>query len=77
VGRADVDDMRITPDTMVQMIEVDGFLAFGEQRVQLLHSNCVVLGIVEREVTDLKKSLENEQVIVRRTYLERDIGPIK
>jgi hypothetical protein len=42
---------------MVQMIEANrnGRLAFSEQQLQLLHSNCVALGIVEREVADLRK----------------------
>jgi len=58
VGRTYVDDVRITSDMMIQMIEVDnnGCLAFAEPKLQLSHSNCVVLGIVKREVADLKKS---------------------
>jgi len=43
---------------MIQMIKVDnnGCLTFAKLKLQLLHSNCIVLGIVEREVADLKKS---------------------
>lgn len=58
MGRTYVDDVRITSDTMIQMIEVNnnGRLAFAEPKLQLSHSDCVVLGVVEREVADLKKS---------------------
>ncbi len=58
MGRTYVDDVRITSDTMIQMIEVDnnGRLTFAKPKLQLLHSNCVVLGVVKREVADLKKS---------------------
>ncbi len=58
MGRTYVDDVRITSDTMIQMIEVDnnGRLVFAELKLQLSHSDCVVLGVVEREVADLKKS---------------------
>ena len=58
MGRTYVDDVHITSDTMIQMIKVDnnGCLTFAKLKLQLLHSNCIVLGIVEREVADLKKS---------------------
>jgi len=58
VGRTYVDDVRITSDTMIQMIEVDnnGRLTFAEPKLQLSHSDCIVLGIVECEVANLKKS---------------------
>jgi len=40
------------------MIEVDnnGHLMFAKPKLQLSHSDCIVLGVVEREVADLKKS---------------------
>ncbi len=43
---------------MIQMIEVDnnGRLTFAEPKLQLSHSDCIVLGIVECEVANLKKS---------------------
>jgi len=43
---------------MIQMIEVDnnGRLTFAKLKLQLLHSDCIVLGVVEHEVADLKKS---------------------
>jgi len=43
---------------MIQMIKVDnnGRLAFAEPKLQLSHSNCIILSVVEREVADLKKS---------------------
>ncbi len=58
MGRTYVDDVRITSDTMIQMIKVDnnGRLAFAEPKLQLSHSNCIILSVVEREVADLKKS---------------------
>jgi hypothetical protein len=57
MGGADVDYMGVTSNAMVQMIEANrnGRLAFSEQRLQLSHSNCVALSIVEREVADLRK----------------------
>jgi hypothetical protein len=57
VGGADVDYMGLTLNAMVQMIEANrnGRLAFSEQRLQLSHSNCIALGIVEREVANLRK----------------------
>jgi hypothetical protein len=44
VRGADIDDMGVTSDTIVPVIEVN--LAFGEQRLQLSHCYCVVLGVV-------------------------------
>lgn len=55
---ADVNDMRVTSDALIQVIEVDrnGCLAFREQRLQFSHSHRIVLGVVECEVADLRKS---------------------
>ena len=44
VRGADIDDMGVTSDTIVPVIKVN--LAFGEQRLQLSHCYCVVLGVV-------------------------------
>ncbi len=43
---------------MIQMIEVNnnGHLAFAKPKLQLSHSDCIVLSIVECEVANLKKS---------------------
>jgi hypothetical protein len=45
---------------MFKVIEVDsdGCLTFGEQRLQLLHGDSVVLGVVKCEVANLQKSME-------------------
>ena len=77
MGRTDVDDVRIAPDTVIQRMEVDSDLAFVKQTLQLSHSDSIILGVVEREVANLKKGLPNEQVVVRRTYIERNSSPIK
>ena len=50
--------MCVTSDVMVQVVEanVNGHLAFGKQRLQLLHSYGVVLSIVQCEVANLMRS---------------------
>jgi hypothetical protein len=67
---ADIDYVCVASDAVIQMVEVDrdGRLAFREQSLQLLHRYCVVLGVVECEVADLKNSLGCERIdIARRT----------
>ena len=54
MGRTNIDDVCITPDTMVHRMKVDPeCLALGKQRLELPHCHGVVLGIVECEVADL------------------------
>jgi hypothetical protein len=64
VRGADVDDVRVTSDTVFQMIEVDLdnclALALHKQRLQLSHCDCIILGVVKCEVTNLKKGLAFE-----------------
>jgi len=48
MGRADIDNVGITPDTILRMVETDhlGYPAFGQQVLQqvlkLFHGHCVI-----------------------------------
>ena len=53
----DIDYMREAPDAVVLFIEIDGFLSAFEQRLEFPHHRCVVLGVVERDVPDLRARL--------------------
>ena len=44
-------------DAVVLFIEIDEFLSAFEQRLQFLHHRCVVLGVVERDVPNLRARL--------------------
>jgi len=54
---ADIDDVRIAPDAVVQMVEVDhvSYLALDQQTLKLFHGCSVVSSVVKSEVTDLKR----------------------
>ena len=53
----DIDYMREAPDAVVLFIEIDGFLSAFEQRLEFPHHRCIVLGVVERDVPDLRARL--------------------
>jgi len=56
VRRADIDDVSIALDAMIQWVEVDysGKLAFSEHRFQLLHRHRIALSVIKCKVADLK-----------------------
>ena len=56
VRRADIDDVSIVMDTMIQWVEVDhsGKLAFSKHRFQLPHHHHIALSVIECKVADLK-----------------------
>lgn len=64
----DIDDVCVTPDTMVQVVKIDRNVCFTfrEQRLQLSHSHRIVLGIVECKVADLKKVKGHTRMIYGR-----------
>jgi len=53
-----VDDVRIIADTVVQAIETNlcQCLTFIKQRVQLFHSNRIILCIIKCDVANLMRS---------------------
>ena len=53
----DIDYMHEALDAVVLFIEIDGFLSAFEQRLEVLHHCCVVLGVVECDVPDLRARL--------------------
>ena len=66
MGRANIDDVGITPDAIIPMIEIDkvGYLAsFGQTRLKVFHGHCIVLGVVQREVADLEQKLTCERTV--------------
>jgi hypothetical protein len=67
VGGADIDYVGITPDAIVLMVEADhaNHLAFGQQALELFHGRCVVPGVVESDVADLKRGLTCKHIGIR------------
>ena len=76
---ADIDDVCVTPDAIIQRVEADqvGYLAFGQQVLKLFHGRCVVPGIVESEVADLKWRLTCKHIDLGNRYLKCNASPIK
>ena len=59
MGGTDIDNVRVTPDTMVHRMEVNlRYLAFGKERLELPHCHGIVLGVVECEVANLNDTLD-------------------
>ena len=56
---ADIDDVCVTANPVVQMIETDLSIAFSKPRLQYSHSNCVALRIVKCDVANLKRRVRN------------------
>jgi hypothetical protein len=56
VGTANVDDVSVISHAMVQVVKVDQDcrLTFHKQGLQLLHHHCIILGVIEGEVANLK-----------------------
>ena len=79
VRRADIDDVSIALDAMIQWVEVDhsGKLAFSKHRFQLLHCHCIALSIIKCKVADLKGLAFKQRDIMGDTYLEHDTSVIK
>jgi len=79
VRRANIDDVSIALDTMIQWVEVDhsGKLAFSEDRFQLPHRHRIALSIIKCKVADLKGLAFEQRDIMGDTYLECDASMIK
>jgi hypothetical protein len=52
--------VRVTPDTVVQVVEIDFHvglaIAIGEQGFQLSHGHSIIISVVKCEVADLTRS---------------------
>ena len=58
--------MCITLDAIIPMIEIDevGYLvSFGQMRLKLSHGHCIVLGVVQHEMADLKQKSTCEHIV--------------
>jgi len=68
MGRADIDDVGITPDVILRMVETDhlSYPAFGQQVLQQVlkhfYGYCVVGGIVKSEMANLNWRLASEHI---------------
>ena len=58
MGGTNVDYMCIAADTVVQSVKFNRCrcLTLGKSKLQLLHCDCVVLGVIERDVANLGRS---------------------
>jgi len=60
MGRADIDNVGVTPDAILRMVKTDhlGYPAFGQQVLQqvlkLFHGHCIIQRIVKSEVANLR-----------------------
>jgi len=54
---ANVDDMGVAVNLMVDMIKADlvCYIVFVQQSLQCIHGSCVILGIVEGNVANLMR----------------------
>jgi len=79
VRRADIDDVSISPDVMIQWVEVDhsGKLAFSKHRFQLPHCHRITLSTIKCKVANLKRLVFERRNIMGDTYLEHDTCAIK
>jgi len=79
VRRADIDDVSILLDAMIQWVKVDhgGELMFSEHRFQLLHHHHIALSAIECKVANLKRLVFEQRNIMGDTYLEHDACTIK
>jgi len=77
--RADIDDVSISPDAMIQWVEVDhgGKLVFSKHRFQLPHCHCIALSTIKCKVANLKRLVFEQRNIMGDTYLEHDACAIK
>ena len=68
MGRADIDNVGVTPDAILHMVETDhlGYPAFGQQVLQQVlkrfHGHRIVGGIVKSEMADLNWRLASEHI---------------
>ena len=79
VRRADIDDVSISSDAMIQWVEVDhgSELAFSKHRFQLLYCHHIALSAIECKVANLKRLVFEQRNIMEDTYLEHDACMIK
>lgn len=59
MGRAKIDNVRIAPDAILDVMKTEHFVAFGELELYFFHGRIVVLGIVECNVADLNNCKVN------------------
>jgi hypothetical protein len=77
---ADINDVCVTANSVVQMMKPVLSIAFVKLRLQYSHSNCVALRIVKCDVANLKKRVRNvgnRIESVRWIYLGSDACPIQ
>ena len=75
MGRADIDNVGVIPDTVLRMVETDhlSYPAFGQQVLQQdlkrFHGHRVVGGVVKSEVADLNWRLASEHIDFKENTL--------
>ena len=58
--RTYIDDVCEAADAVPPVIKLGGCLTHPQQRLKLLHRRCVIFGVVERDVPDLRIRLSKQ-----------------